>query len=350
MKHWWKILGAILMLYVLIGGFLIPLKSGITDINPRKLTLGKDGNSSIVISTYNTHLDEASDNNVWLKTPADKLIKATSAEVRSSNQLIAAFDYDGIVANSDSESTYTVIIDNSIDGHFFYPDAVVLREPNTTGQEIPTYALSELKHVDLFAFPYLPILYETIRNTFFHVAIWFAMFLLLMYSCYHSARYLITKDIHSDMRSSSVTSVGLFFGVAGILTGSIWAKYTWGTFWTIDIKLNMSATALLVYFAYWILRGSISDRDTKARLSSVYNIFAFICLMFLVMVVPRMSEMDSLHPGNGGNPGLGGEDLDNTLRTVFYPAIIAYTLIGFWMAQLHYRFLVVKERIETKDF
>ena len=68
------------------------------------------------------------------------------------------------------------------------------------------------------------------------------------------------------------------------------------------------------------------------------------------MVVPRMSETDSMHPGNGGNPALGGEDLDNTLRTVFYPAIFAYTLIGYWMAQLYSRYMVVKDKFEFGNF
>jgi heme exporter protein C len=46
---------------------------------------------------------------------------------------------------------------------------------------------------------------------------------------------------------------------------------------------------------------------------------------------------DSLHPGNGGNPALGGEDLDHKMRLVFYPAVIGFTLLGAWIAQLVYR-------------
>jgi heme exporter protein C len=46
---------------------------------------------------------------------------------------------------------------------------------------------------------------------------------------------------------------------------------------------------------------------------------------------------DSLHPGNGGNPALGGEDLDNTMRMVFYPAVIGFILLGLWISQLVYR-------------
>ncbi len=349
MKHWWKVIGVILMLYVLIAGFLIPLKPGIYDINPRRITLGTE-NNHITITTYNAHLDSETDNQVWLKTPSNNLIKATDIKVIDHSNIQASFSHMGQIPNANDATEYTVIIDNSTDGYFLYPDAVKLEGINSIAEPIPTYPLSQLKSTERFAFPYLNLLHETIRNTFFHVAIWFAMFILLLISCFHSIRYLLTKDIDSDIKSSSLTTVGLYFGIAGILTGSMWARYTWGTFWTADIKLNMSATGMLVYLAYWILRLSISDRDTKARIASVYNVFAFICLMFLVMVVPRMSETDSLHPGNGGNPALGGEDLDNTLRAVFYPAIIGYTLIGYWMAQLYTRFMVVKDKSEFGNY
>ncbi len=67
----------------------------------------------------------------------------------------------------------------------------------------------------------------------------------------------------------------------------------------------------------------------------MYNVFAFVALIPLIFVIPRLT--DSLHPGAGGNPALGGEDLDNTMRMIFYPAIIGWTLLGAWMAQLNYR-------------
>ena len=66
------------------------------------------------------------------------------------------------------------------------------------------------------------------------------------------------------------------------------------------------------------------------------------------MVIPR--TMDSLHPGNGGNPAFASEDLDNSLRMVFYPAIIAYTLIGLWMAQLAFRYQRLSDDIHLANF
>jgi len=350
-KHWWKILSVLIMLYVLVVGFLVPLKPGVYNFSPNKLTLGESGtNNTIVINTYNTHLKTANETNVWLKLPNENLIKATKLNISSENQVAATFNIPYALADFDAnEDALTLIVENELDGYAFYPDAIHVSQSQTLPIGENSYApLSVVKEVDKFRFPWRPIIHETIRNTFFHVAIWMSMFILLIISCYHSIRYLIYKDLHSDHWSASLTTVALVFGIAGILTGSMWAKYAWGTFWTPDIKLNMSATAMLVYFAYWFLRASIKDIDTKARLSAVYNIFGFVCLMFLVMVVPRMSGSDSLHPGNGGNPAFGGEDLDNTIRCIFYPAIIGYALIGYWMAQLNYRFLSLKSRLDAQ--
>jgi len=132
--------------------------------------------------------------------------------------------------------------------------------------------------------------------------------------------------------------IAIVYGMLGLATGSVWAKYTWGTWWTTDVKLNMAAVSMLIYLAYGILRAAIDDLDKRARLSAIYSIFAFVAMIPLLFVFPRMTS--SLHPGNGGNPALGGEDLDNTLRMVFYPAIIGLFLFGMWIAS-------IRERIET---
>ena len=108
------------------------------------------------------------------------------------------------------------------------------------------------------------------------------------------------------------------------------AKYTWGTWWTFqDPKLNGVAIAILIYLSYFILRNSIVDELKRARISAVYNVFAFVMMIVFIMILPRLT--DSLHPGNGGNPAFGKYDLDNNMRTVFYPAIIGWILLSCWM-------------------
>ena len=92
-----------------------------------------------------------------------------------------------------------------------------------------------------------------------------------------------------------------------------------------------------------MLARSFEDPDKRDRVTSAYNVFAFLTLIPLLFIIPRMT--DSLHPGNGGNPAMGGEDLDNTMRMVFYPAVIGWTLLGFWMAELVYRAKLLQLRI-----
>ena len=145
-----------------------------------------------------------------------------------------------------------------------------------------------------------------------------------------------------DIKSEAYASTAMTFGVIGLLTGMIWAKNTWGAFWTNDPKLNSAAIGMLMYAAYFVLRSSIDDEEKKARVSAVYNIFSFPVFIVLVFVLPRLT--DSLHPGNGGNPGFNSYDLDSRLRMVFYPAVIGWSLIGFWMSDLSIRTLFIEHK------
>jgi len=181
-------------------------------------------------------------------------------------------------------------------------------------------------------FPYRAILQETIRNTYFHVSLWLAMMIILTGAVIYSISYLKNKNLSTDSLASSLTEVGFLFGILGLTTGMIWAQYTWGRAWSWDIKQLTTAIALLIYAAYFLLRNTIADPHRKAQLSAVFNIFAFIVLIPLLYIIPRMS--DSLHPGSGGNPAMGGEDLDSTMRMVFYPAVIGWALAGIWISQI----------------
>jgi heme exporter protein C len=198
----------------------------------------------------------------------------------------------------------------------------------------------------LMEVPELPILNETIRNLFFHVAIWFAMFILLIVSVVYSIRYLKSSKIENDIKASEFATMGIVLGILGIATGSVWARFTWGDWWVNDPKLNATTIALLIYLAYFVLRSSIEDQYQKGRISAVYNIFAFAAAVPLIFILPRLT--DSLHPGNGGNPGFSAYDLDNSLRTVFYPAVIGWTLLGVWFSSLRIRIRKVQVALEDQ--
>lgn len=195
--------------------------------------------------------------------------------------------------------------------------------------------------------PQLPILEQSIRNLYFHVPMWFGMIALLVASAYQSYLVLSGKGLFADAKSNTYASIGMLFGIIGILTGMIWAKNTWGAYWVSDPKLNSAAIGMLMYAAYFVLRGSIEDDYQKARIAAIYNLFCFPIFLVLIFVIPRLT--DSLHPGNGGNPGFNQYDLDSRLRMVFYPAVLGWILLGFWVAEIAIRYKSLELKKWTKS-
>ncbi|MGY2134244.1 cytochrome c biogenesis protein [Hymenobacter sp. HD11105] len=199
----------------------------------------------------------------------------------------------------------------------------------------------------LMPVPRLDIVNESIRNLYFHVPMWFGMTIILTTSVVYSIRYLRTPTARLDTLSHESAKTGIIMGMLGLATGSMWARYTWGAWWTSDPRLNGAAIAMLIYGAYIVLRSSFTDEQQRARISAVYNIFAFAAAIPLLFVLPRLT--DSLHPGAGGNPGFSNYDLDSNMRMVFYPAVIGWTLIGFWITQVSSRLEFLKQKIYEKQ-
>ncbi len=195
--------------------------------------------------------------------------------------------------------------------------------------------------------PRLAILNESIRNLYFHVPMWFGMVLILGSSVFHSIGYLRTPLMSNDDKAVTAAHTGILFGGLGLVTGMAWARVTWGDWWVNDPKLNGAAISMLIYCAYLVLRNSLEDEGQRARISAIYNIFAFATLVPLLFILPRLT--DSLHPGNGGNPGFNQYDLDSNLRLVFYPAVIGWALLGLWLTQLNARLRRLERIAEEKN-
>ncbi len=201
----------------------------------------------------------------------------------------------------------------------------------------------------LMSVPRLNIINESIRALYFHVPMWFGMIVMFLISTIYAIKNLRTPTIKNDILSVEFANTGLIFGLLGITTGMIWANYTWGSPWHGDPKQNGAAIALLVYLAYFVLRGSVDNQEQRSRLSAVYNIFAFAAMIPLIFIIPRMTS--SMHPGNGGNPGFNAYDLDSRMRMVFYPAVVGWILLGVWIATLRVRMRNVEEQIlEIEDY
>ena len=350
-KAWWKVLGVLLLLYAFIFGMLMPLKPGIFLVSPDNAKAG--ATTTIAVQGYNTNFNLESDKiRVWLKLDEQYALMAKEISVDDPINLNAVFEIPEQMPTDREIQNFTLILDHPVDGACVSPSAVTVTQlagasPEQAGPLWTANPIANLNIVEKFDFPFRNILYETIRNVYFHVSLWLAMMILFIASVVMSFLHLSDGKPENDWKSLSLTAAGTLFGMLGLVTGMIWAQYTWGTFWPRnEVKLNMTAIALLIYLAYFVLRGSIDNPEKRGRIASVYNIFAFAALIPLIYVVPRLTS--SLHPGSGGNPALGSDDLDNTMRAVFYPAVIGWTLLGVWMGSIMYRAIALKDKILSR--
>jgi len=349
-KHWWKAFAFLLLAYTVWMGIGTPLSPGITNVSSSSISAGDS--ITLTITGYNSRFHET-ENKVWLRT---------QSETRDVNQdyhtaYLFPFETKSIDNTTLETSIYLpnilpgssidLFVNNSKDGTILYRNAFfatdVLEAPISLN-EAP--AVSNIEE-DYFSFPFQNILYETIRNLNFHVTMWFTMMLILIISLWGSIQFLNKGVLKYDYWAEQAVNVGLLFAFLGLITGSIWAKYTWGAWWVNDTKLNGAAVTTLIYLAYKVLRSAVDDDEKRARLAAVYNIFAYAMLLVFIMVLPRMT--DSLHPGNGGNPAFSSYDLDDNLRMVFYPAVIGWFLLGYWILKIQVRVKTLTANWEEKN-
>jgi heme exporter protein C len=204
-------------------------------------------------------------------------------------------------------------------------------------------------------FPKIEILEHTARNLYFHVPMWFTMMAATGVSAWHALKVLRagrdeTISTVADLRSYEAARAAFLFGILGLLTGIFWSRFTWyvgtGLWWNFDPRPTMVVVNLLIYGAYFLLRGAVEEAGQRARISAVYNLFAFVTVPFLLYVVPR--QMNSLHPGAEGNPAFSNIT-HPVMRLVFYPAVIGFIGLFWVLYTQRVRLGLTRLRIESRD-
>lgn len=186
--------------------------------------------------------------------------------------------------------------------------------------------------------PYIPQFDQKIKIMNFHVAVAWVSVVAYLLSMIYSVQYLRKRDYDYDIKASSAASIGFMFTLLATITGAIWAKFNWGSYWNWDPRETSIFILLLIYGAYFALRSALDRDEIKARLSSVYSIIAFVTVPFLVFVIPRITS--SLHPGSAdevnSGPILSGqtEMLNQVMQYTFGFSLMAFTVVFFWMFNL----------------
>jgi len=113
-------------------------------------------------------------------------------------------------------------------------------------------------------------------------------------------RYLKKRQPGDDMAASVSAELGFLFCIIATVSGSIFAKATWGSYWNWDPRETSIFVLLLIYGAYFALRASVDEPERRGSLSAVYALLAFVTVPILVFVVPRIPAVQSLPPQRVG--------------------------------------------------
>ncbi|MEL6675290.1 MAG: cytochrome c biogenesis protein CcsA [Bacteroidota bacterium] len=210
--------------------------------------------------------------------------------------------------------------------------------------------------------PYQAIWEQSARNFFFHVPNWTVLIVLMGISLVQSLRVLRSYDpdlklkrtsLELDVMAVEAAKVGIMFCIAGLVSGMIWARVTWGSnlpasdfaaWWNWDPKQTCALIAFFIYLGYFLLRTSFADPEQRAKVAAAYNIFAFATLIPLLFIIP--DRLPGLHPTAEQGSQLVQLKVDATFTTVFFPAMIGFILLGYWIYEVRYRMGLVQYRLD----
>ena len=208
-----------------------------------------------------------------------------------------------------------------------------------------------------YELPFIPGLGEKAKIIFFHVpTAWLSVIAFLMAMVY-GIKYLRKHNLDDDAKSSAALQIGMVFTILATVTGSIWAKFTWGAFWHWDPRETSIFILLLIYGSLFALRSAIENEDKRARLSAVYSIIAFLTVPFFIFIMPRI--MIGLHPGSLELDPNTGQVIQGTntvvdfkmnanMRIIFFMSLGAFTILYYWMWKLNYKTIIIKDKLSKK--
>ncbi len=189
---------------------------------------------------------------------------------------------------------------------------------------------------------------ESSRIFYYHIPqAWICVIAFAM-SMFYSIRYLQKKDLKYDDMAMIAAKLGFIFCVLATVTGAMFAKVTWGMYWNWDPRQTSIFILLLIYGAYFALRGAIDIEEKRAALSAVYSIFAFVTVPFLIFIVPRM--VPTLHP----NDSIINSDLkfniEGAISLVFFSSLALFTVLYIWLFNIGVRVqLLLRKQMELED-
>lgn len=191
------------------------------------------------------------------------------------------------------------------------------------------------------------------RVFYFHVASTWTGMLGFLVSAVAGGLYLRSRRILWDVVSVAGVEIGIVFTFIGIVSGSIWARPIWNTWWTWDPRLTTTTVMELVYLAYLMLRQGIDEPERRARFGAVYTIVGFISVPLTFLSIRIFRTIHPVIVGGSDPSSSGAFDMTARMLQTFLFSLITFTMLFatlLWhrvrVGQLAGRVAQLKERLE----
>jgi heme exporter protein C len=165
------------------------------------------------------------------------------------------------------------------------------------------------------------------RVFYFHVGTAWVGLLGFLIAAVSGVAYLASKDLKWDRFEVAAVEVSTMFFFITIVLGSIWARPAWNTWWTWDPRLTTAAVTELIYIAYFMLRQGIEDPEKRAGFGAVYTLLGGVSAPITFMVIRLFRTIHPVVIGNQSAAAQGGFDMTADMRTAFFFALFAFTVI-----------------------
>lgn len=189
--------------------------------------------------------------------------------------------------------------------------------------------------------PDAQVLGATVRIFYMHVSVAWLAGLAFLVNWAGSILYLVRRDMHIDRWAAASAEIGFVFTTGVLVTGSIWARVAWNTWWTWDPRLTTALVMWFLYAAYVVLRGGITRPETRARVSSIVGIIAFVDVP-VVFLSTRWWR--SIHPVLGEN---GGFPMTSMMLIAMFAMLAAVSAFYFYILRIRVRQEEARDALET---
>jgi heme exporter protein C len=185
------------------------------------------------------------------------------------------------------------------------------------------------------------------RIFYIHIGSNIAALLGFLGSVVGSIGYLLSRRLVWDRWAAASVEVGTIFGIVVLLSGAIWAKPAWNTYWTWDPRLTTAMITVLIYIAYMLFRNGFEYPETRARFASIYAIFAFLSVP-LTFYSARLFR--SIHPvivAGANQEAQGDFAIGPSMGQTLTIAMVGFALLFLALLFHRVRQLGLEARIET---